>query len=128
MEQSVPGNGNYRQTRLEADLARLETTLDTNQTRIEANQAQLNGKLDALREERSARQLALPEAYVPRREVTERFNNLAQDTSKFQKDVKERPKKLEESMTWAMRLVITGVLTGVAGLLFSLVRAGLKIG
>ena len=122
------GNGNYRQSRLEADLHRLEQKLDTNQTRLEANQAQLTGKLDALREELGTSRLALPEAYVPRRELAERFDNLAQDSARFQKEVEERFKRLEDSVTWAMRLVITAVVTGVAGLLFSLARAALKIG
>ena len=116
----APEDRNWRTQRLEADVAGLSKKMDE----FAKSLVDGLGRLDT-----SFRQgmEGLGDKFVPRRELDERFSNIAQDTVRFSQEVNRRIESLEEGNKWAMRLVVAAVVTAVAAVLVALVRIGLHV-
>lgn len=114
--------------------------------RLDAGMLNLETKLDQIADRLASQRESMPELYVPRREINERFNNVAEDTTRVKHDLEGRIEeevqalterrqeivagidkrlgKIEDAQTWLMRAVIGSILTGLTGLGFSLIRMG----
>ena len=135
-----PTGDGYRTERLERDVAQMAQRFEQGVARAEA-------KVEAIMQQQAHMRESLPELYVPRREINERFANLNEDTVRLRRDLEvridqhgrdaaERRAALNESLdrrlthvegtlTWLTRLVMGALITGLLGLLMALALAGL---
>lgn len=108
------------------------------EAQIEKLQGIIENKLDRLQQDFQRSALMLPEQYVPRREINERFSNLAEDSVRNRKDmeerrreeieaVEERVRRIEESATWMWRAIVGALATGIIGTLIGLAAHGAGI-
>lgn len=122
------GGAEYRQSRLEGDLRELARSITGLQERIDGKFERLETRIDGIKNEVQISKLALPDGYMPRRELQERFENIAADTVRQNRETDERIKKIEDSMSRLLWLVLGALTTGCISLLVTLVAAVLKAG
>ena len=120
-ERRVQGrNSDYRLDRIETDIKSIGSKVDALSDRMET-------RMEGVKNEIQTSRLALPENYVRRTELAERFANLADDTAKAYSTLEKRINDLEGTATWLMRLLVASLITGAVSLIFAIARSGLLL-
>jgi hypothetical protein len=131
------GDGDYRQSRLEADVAGLSAAIlsltEKMEVKFEKLETRFDRSLTGVRDEIQTSKLAMPETYVLRREYHERFENMASDTQRYHGETDSRIQAVErevdqlnaavqglgggiKALQWvvAVAVPITGILVTIA--------------
>lgn len=108
----------------DASNSRIERDVEALRRGMDELKSSLDVKLDNIRADFNRYAQEMPEKYVPRREVNERFSNMAEDQKMAYGTLTAAVKDLKDAQTWLFRLVAGALVTGVIGLIFNLARAG----
>jgi len=98
----------YRIERLESDIRDLRNN-------AEGWHASLGSSATTLQSQLAALQVTMPETYVPRREINEKFDNSTKRRNEEHEQLRADIKELREQNQWMLRAVITsGFATALA--------------
>lgn len=105
--------------------ARLERDVEALRRGMDELKLSLDVKLDNIRSDFNRYAQEMPEKYVPRREINERFSNMSEDQKNAYATVTASLKDLKDAQTWLFRLVAGALVTGIIGVIFNLAKVGI---